>query len=55
MGLCYNDRNSFNRFNIPGNKGAWIMEFFMFMVNVVVAVLVGSYLFSLIERMFSND
>ena len=55
MGLCYNDRNSFNRFNISRNKGDWIMEFLMFIFNVVAAVLVGSYLFSLIERMFSND
>ena len=25
MGLCYNDRNSFNRFNISGNKGDKLM------------------------------
>jgi len=31
------------------------MEFLMFMLNMVVAVLVGSFLFSLIERMFNND
>ena len=31
------------------------MEFLMFMVNMVVVVLVGSFLFSLIERMFNND
>ena len=31
------------------------MEFLMFMFNVVVAVFVGSFLFSLIERMFNND
>ena len=25
MGLCYNDRNSFNRFNISRNKGDKLM------------------------------
>ena len=30
------------------------MEFLMFMFNVVVAVLIGSFLFSLIERMFDK-
>ena len=55
MGLCYNDRNSFNRFNISGNKGDKLMEFLMFMFNMVVAVLVGSFLFSLIGRMVDND
>ena len=54
MGLCYNDRNSFNRFNISGNKGDKLMEFLMFMFNVVVAVFVGSFLFSLIERIFND-
>ena len=31
------------------------MEFLMFMFNVVVAVLVGSFVFNLIERMFDNE
>ena len=31
------------------------MEFLYFMFNVVVAVFVGSFLFSLIERIFKND
>ena len=31
------------------------MEFLYFMFNVVVAVLVGSFLFSLIGRMIDND
>jgi hypothetical protein len=31
------------------------MEFLMFMVNVVVIVLIGSFLFKLIERMFDNE
>ena len=26
MGLCYNDGNSFNRFNISRNKEDWIMN-----------------------------
>jgi len=30
------------------------MEFLIFMFNVVVAVLIGSFLFSLIERMFDK-
>jgi len=30
------------------------MEFLMFMFNVTVAVLVGSFLFNLIERMFDK-
>ena len=30
------------------------MEFLYFMFNVVVAVLVGSFLFRLIERIFDN-
>ena len=30
------------------------MEFLMFMVNVVVIVLVGSFVFNLIERMFDK-
>ena len=50
MGLCYNDRNSFNRFNISGNKGDKLMEFLYFMFNVAVAVVVGSLIFYLIER-----
>ena len=25
MGLCYNDCNTFNRFNISRNKGDWLM------------------------------
>ena len=31
------------------------MEFLYFMVNVVVIVLIGSFLFKLIERMFDNE
>ena len=31
------------------------MEFLYFMFNVVAAVLVGSFLFNLIEKMFNND
>ena len=31
------------------------MEFLMFMFNVVVAVVVGSLIFYLIERIFDND
>ena len=31
------------------------MEFLYFMVNVVVIVLVGSFVFNLIERMFDNE
>ena len=31
------------------------MEFLMFMVNVVVIVLIGSFVFNLIERMFDNE
>ena len=31
------------------------MEFLYFMVNVVVIVLIGSFLFYLIERMFDNE
>ena len=31
------------------------MEFLYFMVNVVVVVLIGSFLFKLIDRMFDND
>ena len=30
------------------------MEFLMFMFNIVVAVLVGSFLFNLIERIFDE-
>ena len=31
------------------------MEFLYFMVNIVVIVLVGSFVFNLIERMFDNE
>ena len=31
------------------------MEFLYFMVNIVVIVLVGSFVFNLIERMSNND
>ena len=55
MGLCYNDGNSFNRFNISGNKGDWIMEFVMFMFNVMIAFSVGGVIYHFIERMFNND
>ena len=55
MGLCYNDRNSFNRFNISGNKGNKLMEFFMVMFNVMIAFMVGGVIYHFIERMFDND
>ena len=54
MGLCYNDRNSFNRFNISGNKGDKLMEFFMFMFNVMIAFMVGGVIYHFIERMFDK-
>ena len=55
MGLCYNDRNSFNRFNTSENKGDKLMEFFMFMFNVMIAFMVGGVIYHFIERMFDND
>ena len=55
MGLCYNDRNSFNRFNISRNKGDKLMEFFMFMFNVMIAFMVGGVIYHFIERIFDND
>ncbi len=54
MGLCNNDRNSFNRFNISRNKGDWIMEFFMFMFNVMIAFMVGGVIYHFIERIFDK-
>ena len=55
MGLCNNDRNSFNRFNISGNKGDKLMEFFMFMFNVMIAFAVGGVIYHFIERMFNDE
>ena len=55
MGLCNNDRNSFNRFNISRNKGDKLMEFLMFMFNVMIAVMVGGVIYHFIERMFDNE
>ena len=55
MGLCYNDRNSFNRFNISGNKGNKLMEFLMFLFNIMIAIGVGSTIYYLIERFIEND
>ena len=55
MGLCYNDWHNINRFNLSRNKGDKLMEFIMFMFNIVVVVLIGSFLFNLIERYIEND
>ena len=55
MGLCYNDWHNINRFNISGNKGDKLMEFFMFMFNVMIAFMVGGVIYHFIERYIEND
>ena len=55
MGLCNNDRNSFNRFNTSRNKGDQIVGFLIFMFNVMIAFMVGGVIYHFIERIFDND